>query len=56
MNENKEDCPNCLGTGEEFNRRRKKGKSCHICKGEGTVDEIIADAYLHQEIPNLNII
>ena len=53
--ENKIECPNCLGQGEEFNRRTKKPKECKLCEGEGSVEEIVSDAYLHQMIPSMEI-
>ena len=51
MKEEKMECPHCLGIGEEYNRRTKQGKLCHLCNGNGTVDEIIADAYIHNNVP-----
>ena len=50
----KVECPNCLSTGEEYDRRRKQSKICHLCNGEGIVDEIIANAYIHEMIPNMD--
>ena len=46
-----EECPNCLGLGEEYDRRKKQSKTCHLCNGKGIVDEIIADAYIHNNVP-----
>lgn len=39
------ECPNCLGVGEELHKGRFK-KTCQTCKGDGMVDEQIAEAYL----------
>ena len=49
-----EECPNCLGLGEEYDRRKKQSKTCHLCNGKGIVDEIIANAYIHEMIPNMD--
>tara|TARA_R110002124_G_scaffold281430_1_gene455646 strand:+ start:5329 stop:5493 length:165 start_codon:yes stop_codon:yes gene_type:complete len=40
------ECPNCLGTTEEL-YKGKYPRTCHTCKGEGMVDEIISDAYIN---------
>lgn len=53
--EEKEECPNCLGTGEVYSRRTKKGIECNICNGNGEVESIIAEAYLHESIPSMDM-
>lgn len=50
-----ENCPHCLGVGEEYNSRTKRGINCHMCKGSGTVDEIVNYAYLNEMIPSINM-
>lgn len=53
MNEN-EECPNCLGTGEEINMRYSKSKVCNTCKGKGSVEPIIASAFISENIPDFD--
>jgi DnaJ-class molecular chaperone len=39
------ECPNCLGTGEEFFKGRFP-RGCSTCKGEGVVDKSIENAFV----------
>ena len=48
--ENIEECPNCLGIGEELKSKKTESKTCKLCNGTGVVDNIISDAFIHSYI------
>ena len=48
--ENIEECPHCLGVGEEINSKKTGSKTCKLCNGTGVVDNIISDAFIHSYI------
>ena len=45
----KVECPNCIGTGEEF-VKGKYPRLCRTCTGEGTVNEEVAHNYLDEHL------
>lgn len=49
MNNNKLECPNCIGSGEEF-VKGKYPKACHLCKGEKVVEQAIAEDFIHNHL------
>ena len=49
MSETKTECPNCLGTGEEF-FKGKWPRTCYICKGKCTVSVEVAQNYLDEHL------
>lgn len=41
------ECPNCLGTGEEL-IKGKYMKPCRFCKGEGMLEDEIAESLIDE--------
>lgn len=48
------ECPNCIGSGEEYNKRYNKAVACKLCNGDGKVNDIIYSAYINGSIPSLD--
>jgi len=49
MSDKKTECPNCLGSGEEF-YKGKYPRPCYICKGAGVVNIEVAQNYLDEHL------
>lgn len=45
MNEEIEECPKCLGTGDKLHS--KDNVPCSFCNGKGKVENIMYDAFIH---------
>lgn len=54
---NKLECPHCIGVGEEIvvvNEKEFYNKICHLCDGEGIVDEDVSNTYISDLITFYN--
>lgn len=48
------DCPNCLGTGLEYDFDHDRERKCKICKGKGKVKEEFEESFTPLLFENLN--
>lgn len=48
------ECPNCLGTGLEYDPETDSEIKCKICKGKGRVKEEYKDSYNPSPFEELN--
>ena len=43
-------CPQCIGTGELYDKKIDNIKDCHICKGSGKVNSVIYSSYYDEDV------